>query len=448
MRLECPNCHQAFDVDGAQYAALLGQVKNQEFDAEVSRRVEELHQQILAEQKTATLEKEQDFQSQLHEKEQEIGKKNAEIAKLEEQVKSIGQSKELEFSGQLSQKDIEIQELKNAISSKDNEKKMALIEADAEMQKKLQQKESEITRLQGDVKLAKADAERKVMGLKESYESQLKAKDEQIDYYKDFKARLSTKMIGESLEVHCYNEFSKVRAITYPQATCEKDNDTSTGSKGDFIFRDFADGREYISIMFEMKNEADTTSTKHKNEDFLEKLDKDRREKKCEYAVLVSLLEADSELYNQGIVDMSFRYPKMFVVRPQFFMPLIALLVQASKKTVDLQHELAEAKSQSLDVTNFEAKLISFKDAFTKYCDKSSEKKEKAIDDIDRAIGLLQKIKDEMIASEKALQMANNKLEGLTIKKLVRGNQTMKALLDEAHVEEVEALPVNEEHEE
>lgn len=255
---------------------------------------------------------------------------------------------------------------------------------------------------------------------------------EEVDHYKELKAHMSTKMIGESLEVHCSTEFNRVRSMMYPCAYFEKDNDASGGSKGDFIFRDTADGVEYISIMFEMKNEMETTATKHKNEDFFAKLDKDRKEKGCEYAVLVSLLEPDSELYNEGIVDVSYKYPKMYVIRPQFFMPLISLLTQASKKSIEYQKELILARQQSVDVTNFENKVNAFRDKFAGHYQKASEKFNKAIEEIDKTIKSLQKMKDNLLSSENYLRLANNDTEDLSIKKLTRGNPTMKEKFEEA----------------
>jgi hypothetical protein len=261
----------------------------------------------------------------------------------------------------------------------------------------------------------------------------LKMMQEQVDYYKDLKTKMSTKMIGETLEIHCSTQYNQMMRPLLPNAYFEKDNDASGGSKGDFIFRDYgADGTEYVSIMFEMKNEMDETSTKHKNEDFLKKLDADRNTKKCEFAVLVSLLEPDSELYNTGIVDMSHRYPKMYVIRPQFFIPLITLLVQTSKKSLDYKRQLAIAQSQSLDVTKFEQQLLDFKDKFGRNYRLASEKFQKAIEEIDKSIDHLQKIKEALIGSENNLRLANDKAEDLTIKKLTYNNPTMKAKFEEA----------------
>jgi len=302
----------------------------------------------------------------------------------------------------------------------------------------MREKDDSIVELKNKIELLQRESTIRETNVREDYERQLKQKQEQIDYYKDLKARLSTKMIGESLEVHCSNEFNKVRASMFPVAYFDKDNDASHGSKGDFIFRDYVDGMEYISIMFEMKNEADETATKHKNEDFFAKLDKDRNEKGCEYAVLVSLLEPDSELYNEGIVDVSYRYPKMFVVRPQFFMPLISLLSQASKKSVEYKREIALARQQSVDVTNFEDKLNNFRSKFTNHYQRAADKFESAIEEIDKTIKSLQKMKDNLLSSENYLRLANNDTDDLTIKKLTRGNPTMKQKFEEVREKKAE----------
>lgn len=296
----------------------------------------------------------------------------------------------------------------------------------------IQAKDAVIAELRSQMAAEKNAALQREQSQKDHYEQELRQKQELVDYYKDLKARLSTKMVGETLEAHCSTQFNSTMRPVLPNAYFEKDNDASGGSKGDFIFRDYVGDTEYVSIMFEMKNEMDTTSTKHKNEDFLAKLDKDRNEKKCEYAVLVSLLEPDSELYNTGIVDVSYRYPKMYVIRPQFFLPLISLLVQTSQKSVQLQQELALAKQQSVDVTNFESRLDDFKDKFGTYCVRASKKFEDAIKQIDETISKLQKVKENLIGSENSLRLANKNAEDLTIKKLTRGNPTMKKKFDEA----------------
>lgn len=408
--LKCPKCGNVFKVDEADYAAIVGQVKNAEFNQEVERRMKELEKQQKAEQKAETLKAEQNYQKLLSEKELNLTQKDAEIAK----------------------KDKEIAALQTQLSSNESKLKVAILEEQNKSKDFLQKKEQEIQKLKGDMELAQKEAIIKEKNLKEDFQSRLKLKQEEVDHYKELKAHMSTKMIGESLEVHCSTEFNRVRSMMYPCAYFEKDNDASGGSKGDFIFRDTADGVEYISIMFEMKNEMETTATKHKNEDFFAKLDKDRKEKGCEYAVLVSLLEPDSELYNEGIVDVSYKYPKMYVIRPQFFMPLISLLTQATKKSIEYQKELILARQQSVDVTNFENKVNAFRDKFAGHYQKASEKFNKAIEEIDKTIKSLQKMKDNLLSSENYLRLANNDTEDLSIKKLTRGNPTMKEKFEEA----------------
>ena len=288
-----------------------------------------------------------------------------------------------------------------------------------------------ISKLKGEIASKESENKLKTQALKEQYEEKIKLKDEQIEYYRDFKAKQSTKMVGESLEQHCDYEFNKIRASAFPNAYFEKDNDARSGSKGDFIFRDMDEnGTEFISIMFEMKNETDTTSTKKKNEDFFKELDKDRREKNCEYAVLVSLLEIDNELYNTGIVDVSYKYPKMYVVRPQFFIPIITLLRNAAMNSLEYRQELETIRHQNIDISNFEEKMNLFKEGFSRNYRLASDKFQTAIDEIDKSISHLQKIKDALISSENNLRLANDKAEDLTIKKLTRGNPTMKALFD------------------
>ena len=314
-------------------------------------------------------------------------------------------------------------------------RQVAVLEEQWKAQEALKAKDNQITALTGRMELEKSEATLRENSLRKEYELQLKQKQEEVDYYKDLKSKMSTKMVGETLEIHCSTEFNRMRPL-FPNAYFEKDNDASGGSKGDFIFRDYADGFEYISIMFEMKNEMDATATKHKNEDFFKKLDDDRRAKNCEFAVLVSLLEPDSELYNTGIVDVSHRYPKMYVIRPQFFIPLITLLVQTSKKSIDYQRQLAVARSQSIDVTNFENQLNDFKEKFANNYRLASERFKTAIDEIDKSILHLQKIKDALVGSERNLRLANDKADGLTIKRLTRGNPTMKAKFEEARRKE------------
>ena len=393
--LKCPKCGSVFSVDEADYASILSQVRGAEFDAEVAKRLAELRRQQQAEEQARAARAEQAWQNELY------------------------------------RRDNEIAALKAAAGQSADALRIAVLQEQQRAVETLRTKDTEIAQLKAGIQLARSEAAVRENSLKESYEGKLKAAEEQVAYYKDLKTRLSTKMVGETLEVHCSTVFNGEMRPMFPNAYFEKDNDASGGSKGDFIFRDYADGFEYISIMFEMKNEMDETATKHKNEDFFKKLDADRTAKGCEYAVLVSLLEPDSELYNGGIVDVSYRYPKMYVIRPQFFKSMITLLVGAARKTVDYQKQLAEAKSQSLDVTHFEEKLMAFKEAFGRNYRLASDKFKTAIDEIDKSISHLQKIKEALIGSENNLRLANDKADALTIKKLTNGNPTMKAKFED-----------------
>ena len=430
--LKCPKCGSAFVVDEADYASIVSQVKNAEFQSELNRRVEELHKQHKAEQQADALKAEMSFGEKLNAKDRALSEKDAEIAKLKELVKSAVQAKEIELTQAVVTKEQEILALKSTIAQADSNLKIAVLQEQDKAKSALNKKEAEIAELKVQAKAEQNEATTREANMKEQYELMLKQAHAEVDFYKNMKAKLSTKMIGESLEVHCSTEFNRVRTAMFPNAYFEKDNDIRGGSKGDFIFRDYVDDMEYVSIMFEMKNESDTTATKHKNEDFFAKLDKDRREKGCEYAVLVSLLEPDSELYNEGIVDVSYRYPKMYVVRPQFFMPLISLLSQASKKSIEYKKALAVAQQQSIDVTNFENKIADFRDKFGRHYELASKKFNSAIEDIDATIKKLQKIKEELLSSENNLRLANKDTEDLTIKKLTRGNPTMSAKFEEA----------------
>ena len=424
--LKCPKCGSVFTVDEADYASIVSQVKNAEFNEEVNRRLQELHQQHLAEQQSAEAKMEKDHQA-------ELNKKELEISQLKASLQSIEQQKRSELDLALAAKDKTIDDLRNQIAQSAQQQQIAVMEVRQKAKDYVSQKEQEITKLLAEVKTQQLEADSKMAVLREKYEGELKSAQELVNYYKDLKARLSTKMIGESLEVHCSTQFNQMMRPMMPNAYFEKDNDASGGSKGDFIFRDFApDGTEYVSIMFEMKNEADETATKHKNEDFIKKLDADRRAKNCEFAVLVSLLEPDNELYNGGIVDVSYRYDKMYVIRPQFFLPIISLLVQTSKKSLEYKQQLAIARNQSIDVTNFENQLLDFRDKFGRNYRLASEKFQTAIDEIDKSIQHLQKIKDALIGSENNLRLANDKAEALTIQKLTRGNPTMTELFDKA----------------
>lgn len=470
--IKCPKCGAIFTVDEADYAAILNQVKNDAFEAEISQRLAELHKQQEAEQATVILKTEQGYKDKLSAKDTVIASKDTEIAKLNERLNSIAQTKQLEMKEQISDKDTEITRLEEKIASLQSSKQMEIdnkvaekdkriLELEASLQQKakdqelaviqektvqqdaIQQKQQRITELEAKLTENEAKAALNEKNMKDYYERSLKDKDEEIERYKDFKIRQSTKMIGEDLEIHCHNEFDNARSLgLYPNAYFEKDNDASNGSKGDFIFRDYDDDTEYISIMFEMKNEADMTATKHKNEDFFAKLDKDRTTKGCEYAVLVSMLEPESDLYNNGIVDVSYRYPKMFVVRPQFFMPIISLLAKASRNAVDYKRQLAIVRNQSVDVTNFETKLNEFRNGFSRNYELASKKFNIAIAQIDESIKHLQKVREALVGSEDNLRLANKKADELTIKKLTYNNPTMKEKFEEARRLESESQEV------
>lgn len=431
--LVCPNCHKVFTVDEADYASIVNQVKNAEFEEEMKRRMAEVEERYrMKEQLSATKASEQ-MQNALNEKDRLIDRKGSEIERLKQELEGMEAKKAAELTVALADKQKKISELELKLKEGEGEMKLAVINEQNKANEKIQTKDAEIAQLKANAELSKQAAAIHENTIKKEYELALKAAQEQVDYYKEMKLRMSTKMIGESLEAHCSTQFNQMMRSMLPNAYFEKDNDASGGTKGDFIFRDFADdGTEYISIMFEMKNEADETATKHKNEDFFKKLDADRTAKNCEFAVLVSLLESDNELYNGGIVDVSYRYDKMYVIRPQFFLPIISLLVQTSKKSLEYKQQLAIAKSQSVDVTNFENQLMEFKDKFANNYRLASEKFKKAIEEIDKSIDHLRKIKEALLGSENNLRLANDKAEALTIKKLTRNNPTMKAKFAEA----------------
>lgn len=408
--LTCPKCGTVITVDEAEYASILSQVKNQEFEAEVTRREAEIRKQLLAEQNAEAARQASSHQQALSQKDVALEQKNSEIAQLRQQLNGIEAIKKAEKE--------------NAVLSEQQRVQAALVA-----------KDQEIAQLKSAAELQASQASLREKAKEEQFAQERKMLQEQVDYYKELKTRMSTKMVGETLEQHCSTLFEQMLRPLMPNAYFEKDNDASCGSKGDFIFRDKDGEQEYVSIMFEMKNEMDTTATKHKNEDFFKKLDEDRRAKGCEYAVLVSLLEPESELYNTGIVDVSHRYDKMYVIRPQFFIPMINLLVKASKKSIEVQRQLAIAKSQSVDVTNFENQLLDFKEKFGNNYRLASEKFRKAIEDIDKSIAALEKTKAELIGSENNLRLANEKAENLTIKRLTKGNPTMKKKFEEAAVQ-------------
>ena len=412
--LKCPKCGSVFSVDEADYAFILSQVKNQEFEAELRRRMTEIDSRHKAEQQLAS------------------AKKEAEIAQLRSRLEAIAAQKDSEKNLAIAAKEQQIARLNATIEQHQSNLQIALLNKQREAQEIIQRKDSEIQQLKSDADLEKSQAQIRESELIKRHQHELQAKQELVEYYKDLKTRMSTKMVGETLEIHCSTLFNQMLRPVMPNAYFEKDNDASDGTKGDFIFRDSEEGTEYVSIMFEMKNEMDTTATKHKNEDFLKKLDEDRRKKNCEFAVLVSLLEPESELYNGGIVDMSHRYPKMYVIRPQFFIPLITLLVQTSKKSLEYKRQLLLAQSKEVDVTNFENKLLDFKTKFGRHYELASKKFDDAIKQIDDTIAKLLKVKENLLGSENNLRLANQDTEELTIRKLTYKNPTMKAKFDEA----------------
>lgn len=397
----------------------------------------------------------QAHQKELTVKDKTISEKDSEILRLKDQLAAMSEKRDLEMNAAVTEKDREIAALKATIDQNAQALEIALLKERQQAKEATQAKDVEIASLKSQAKLVASEAALREKSLQTEYEGKLQVVKseaasrlrvaEEVERLKDFKTRLSTKMVGESLEAHCSTIFNGELRPLFPVAYFEKDNDSSSGSKGDFIFRDYDGGTEYISIMFEMKNEMDETATKHRNEDFFRKLDADRTAKGCEYAVLVSLLEPDNELYNGGIVDVSHRYPKMYVIRPQFFKAMITLLVNAAKKSIDYQRQLAIARSQSIDVTNFEGQLNAFKDAFGRNYRLASEKFKTAIDEIDKSIAHLQKIKDALIGSENNFRLANDKADNLTIKRLTRCNPTMKAKFDETRKKaETEAPAIKE----
>ena len=419
--IKCPKCGEVFQVDESGYSAIVQQVRDKEFSKELKSREAQFELEKDNAVQLAKLAIEKDLSEKLIQKDSEIAKLKADITT--EQI-----SKKSEISETIAQKDKEIVELKNKLASFDKDKELELTKLVNKMNTELSEKDTCIAKLNNEKELTQKESQLKEQSLKDQYEEKLRFKDEEIARYKDFKAKLSTKMVGESLEQHCEIEFNKLRATGFQRAYFEKDNDAKTGSKGDYIYRESdPEGGEFISIMFEMKNEMDSTSTKKKNEDFLKELDKDRREKKCEYAVLVSLLEPENELYNSGIVDMSYRYPKMYVIRPQFFIPIITLLRNASLNSLEYRKELAVIKAQNIDVSNFEAQMNDFKEKFAKNYELATRKFKTAIEEIDKTIDHLQKTKEALLSSENNLRLANNKAEDLTIKRLTRNNPTMEA---------------------
>ncbi len=419
--IKCPNCGTVFQIDEQDYESIVKQIRDKEFQKELELREAQYKSDKESALKLAEAKAEKDLAEELSKKELEIASLKNELKLKETETETRVEKK---YSEELNRKVVEISELKNEIKLKETENELALKNAVTE-------KEKEIDSLNTKLETNRSEFLIKEQSMKEQFEEKIKDKDEQIAYYKDFKARQSTKMIGESLEQHCFNEFNKLRPL-FPNVYFEKDNDVKTGSKGDFIFRETdEDGTEVISIMFEMKNEGDETATKHKNEDFFKELDKDRQEKNCEYAVLVSLLEIDNEYYNNGIVDVSHKYNKMYVVRPQFFIPLITLLRGAAMNSMGYKKQLEVVQSQNVDISKFEENMNAFKEGFGRNYRLASEKFKKAIEEIDKTIDHLQKTKDALLSSENNLRLANNKAEDLTIKKLTSGNPTMQAMFKE-----------------
>ena len=406
--IRCPKCGEVFQVDETGYGQIAQQVRDKEFEKELERRSRELEAKHEQKLEVVRLQEEKEYSASITKKEEEILAKDRKIA-----------------------------ELQAKLDAGETAKKLAIAEAVEKKNEELSRKVTEIADLRGELKNRETESRLSEKSLQEQYEEKLRLKDEQIEYYKDFKARQSTKMIGESLEQHCLTQFNTLRMTAFPNAYFEKDNDARTGSKGDFIYRECGeDGTEFISIMFEMKNEADMTATKHKNEDFFKELDKDRKEKGCEYAILVSLLEIDNELYNNGIVDVSYKYPKMYVIRPQFFIPMITLLRNAAKNALQYRQELQAVRNQQVDIRNFEENMNAFKEGFARNYRLASEKFSTAIDEIDKTIDHLQKTKAALLSSENNLRLANNKADELSIKKLTKNAPSVKAMFDELKQEE------------
>lgn len=450
----CPHCHKAFKVDEAGYADLLKQVRDHEFEQQVNERLELAEQEKQSAVELAKSQVESVMQKAASGKDAEIKELRAKLDagevqrqlavteavkavehdrdRLASELRSVEEAKraalelaesqrEQKLQELAASKDAQIQKLEAAIEAGKNERQLAVSQAVTGV-------ERERDAFKHDLEQARMQKEIGERALKEKYETQIRDRDEAIERLKDMKAKLSTKMLGETLEQHCETEFNRIRATAFPDAYFEKDNDASSGSKGDYIFRDSADGGvETVSIMFEMKNESDTTATKKKNEDFFRELDKDRNEKGCEYAILVSLLEPESDLYNTGIVDVSHRYPKMYVIRPQFFIPMITLLRNAAQKSLEYKTELALVKSQNTDITNFEEKLEKFKDGFARNYDLAARQFQQAIEEIDKSIARMQKAKEALLKSGNNLRLANNKAQDVTIKRLTHNNPTMKA---------------------
>lgn len=428
--IKCPKCGTVFQIDEQDYESIVKQVRDHTFEEELNERKAQFQRELESAVKLAKADTEKKLLEQVNQLKMANANLETRIQSSEEEKKQAVQltkaAVEKEYTSKISELTLSKTKLENDLKLKDTENKLAVEQA-------ISAKDKTIDSLSNELSLKEKEFQLKETSMKESYESKLKDKDEQIAYYKDFKARQSTKMIGESLEQHCSTEFNKLRSL-FKNCYFEKDNDAKTGSKGDFIFRAYADDEytsEIVSIMFEMKNEADQTATKHKNEDFFKELDKDRREKKCEYAVLVSLLELDNEYYNIGIVDVSYQYEKMYVIRPQFFIPLITLIKDLASKSLEYKNELELVRSQNIDITHFEQNINTFKDSFSRNYRLASERFAKAIEEIDKTIDHLQKTKEHLLKTEDNLRLANNKAQDLTIKKLTHKNPTMAKMFDD-----------------
>lgn len=428
--IKCPKCGTFFQIDEQDYESIVKQVRDHTFEEELNERKAQFQRELESAVKLAKADTEKKLLEQVNQLKMANANLETRIQSSEEEKKQAVQSTkaevEKEYTSKISELTLSKTKLENDLKLKDTENKLAVEQA-------ISAKDKTIDSLSNELSLKEKEFQLKETSMKESYESKLKDKDEQIAYYKDFKARQSTKMIGESLEQHCSTEFNKLRSL-FKNCYFEKDNDAKTGSKGDFIFRAYADDEhtsEIVSIMFEMKNEADQTATKHKNEDFFKELDKDRKEKKCEYAVLVSLLELDNEYYNVGIVDVSYQYEKMYVIRPQFFIPLITLIKDLASKSLEYKNELELVRSQNIDITHFEQNINTFKDSFSRNYRLASERFAKAIEEIDKTIDHLQKTKEHLLKTEDNLRLANNKAQDLTIKKLTHKNPTMAKMFDD-----------------
>lgn len=428
--IKCPKCGTVFQIDEQDYESIVKQVRDHTFEEELNERKAQFQRELESAVKLAKADTEKKLLEQVNQLKMANANLETRIQSSEEEKKQAVQltksAVEKEYTSKISELTLSKTKLENDLKLKDTENKLAVEQA-------ISAKDKTIDSLSNELSLKEKEFQLKETSMKESYESKLKDKDEQIAYYKDFKARQSTKMIGESLEQHCSTEFNKLRSL-FKNCYFEKDNDAKTGSKGDFIFRAYADDEhtsEIVSIMFEMKNEADQTATKHKNEDFFKELDKDRREKKCEYAVLVSLLELDNEYYNVGIVDVSYQYEKMYIIRPQFFIPLITLIKDLASKSLEYKNELELVRSQNIDITHFEQNINTFKDSFSRNYRLASERFAKAIEEIDKTIDHLQKTKEHLLKTEDNLRLANNKAQDLTIKKLTHKNPTMAKMFDD-----------------